>query len=57
MNKSIMISGPDGVGKSSIAEKLKNYYESEELSVEIVWVRFNYYLQNYKFFGRVLGKL
>lgn len=57
MNKSIMISGPDGVGKSSIAEKLKNYYESEELSVELVWVRFNHYLQKIiNFFGRVLGK-
>lgn len=57
MNKNIMLSGPDGVGKSSIAEELRSYYESNGLFAEVIWIRFHHYFQKImNFFGRMIGK-
>jgi hypothetical protein len=52
MKKSIMISGPDGTGKSTIINKLH-----KELGFEIVWLRFHHYLSKIvNMIGRIVGK-
>jgi len=55
--KNIMISGPDGTGKSTISESLQDYYKSENMGVESVWLRFNHYFAKVvNIFGRIFGK-
>jgi thymidylate kinase len=57
MTENIMLSGPDGVGKSAIASELCRYYQANGLAAEVVWLRFHHYLQKImNLFGRVLGK-
>jgi len=57
MIKNIMLSGPDGVGKSTISLALKEYYKSDNVPVEIVWIRFHHYFQKIvNFLGRITGK-
>jgi len=57
MKRIIMISGPDGTGKSTISKKLIEYYQNKNLNVKYVWLRFNHYFSKVvNFFGRMLGK-
>jgi len=52
MRKSIMISGPDGTGKSTIINELH-----KELEFEVVWLRFHHYFSKIvNLVGRILGK-
>jgi len=56
MNK-IMISGPDGTGKSTISVSLERYYQSKGISVKSVWLRFNHYFAKLiNIIGRITGK-
>ena len=57
MIKNIMLSGPDGVGKSAISSELKMYYKSHDIEAEIIWARFHHYFQKVvNFFARMIGK-
>ena len=55
--KTIMISGPDGTGKSTITKALEMYYQSKNKSIKIVWLRFNHYFAKFvNIVGRITGK-
>jgi len=55
--KKIMISGPDGTGKSTISLALETYYKRENISVKSIWLRFNHYFAKIiNVIGRVMGK-
>jgi hypothetical protein len=55
--KHILLSGPDGVGKSTISDALQSYYKSNSIAVGTVWLRFHHYFQKgVNFMGRLLGK-
>ena len=55
--KVILISGPDGVGKSTICTKLMDYYSEQKLSVLVKWLRFNHMLAKLvNVLGRLTGK-
>jgi hypothetical protein len=59
--KSIVISGPDGTGKSSIIQELRNRLQGEdnngESQINVLWLRFNHYTAKIiNMLGRVLGK-
>lgn len=57
MIKNIMLSGPDGVGKSTIASELSVYYKSHDIDAEIIWARFHHYFQKVvNFFARITGQ-
>lgn len=52
-----MLSGPDGVGKTTIAMELCKHYQANGVQVEVVWLRFHHYFQSaINLFGRFLGK-
>jgi len=55
--KNILLCGPDGVGKSTIAVELKSLYRKKGIPVVIVWARFHHYLQRaVNLFARMTGK-
>jgi thymidylate kinase len=55
--KKIIISGPDGTGKSTISKMLINFYKKKGLKVKYVWLRFNHYFSKIiNFVGRISGK-
>jgi len=56
MNR-IMISGPDGTGKSTISTALEIYYKNENINVKSIWLRFNHYFAKLiNVVGRITGK-
>ena len=55
--KNIMLSGPDGTGKSTIASAVIKELSNENIVLVHVWLRFNHYLARVvNFLGRVSGK-
>jgi energy-coupling factor transporter ATP-binding protein EcfA2 len=55
--KNIMISGPDGTGKSTIIKALRGFLELDGVEARIVWLRFHHYLAKVvNLVGRVIGK-
>jgi thymidylate kinase len=54
--KDIMLSGPDGVGKSTITNAVKQSYIKESFTVRVVWLRFfHYFSKVVNFVGRLFG--
>ena len=57
MIKNIMLSGPDGTGKSSIANAVITELKDKNIVLNHVWFRFNHYLAKVvNFVGRIFGK-
>jgi thymidylate kinase len=55
--KNIMISGPDGTGKSTIVEATKQRLVDDKMDIETVWLRFHHYFAKVvNMFGRITGK-
>lgn len=55
--KNIMLSGPDGTGKSTIASALISRLNESNLELSHVWLRFNHYLAKFiNMAGRITGK-
>ncbi len=55
--KRLMISGPDGTGKSTISSELEAYYREKNMRVKSVWLRFNHYFAKLvNVIGRLTGK-
>lgn len=55
--KNIIISGPDGTGKSSIAKAVIKKFSEKNIKLEYVWLRFNHYLSKLlNLIGRISGK-
>lgn len=55
--KNIMLSGPDGTGKSTILMELQKHYQNQGLHVKPVWLRFHHYFAKIvNILGRVTGK-
>ena len=55
--KNIMLSGPDGTGKSTIANALISRLDESNHEVSHVWLRFNHYLAKFiNMVGRITGK-
>ena len=53
----MMISGPDGSGKSTIISALEKSLNNQNITVKTVWLRFNHYTAKIvNFIGRILGK-
>lgn len=53
----IMISGPDGVGKSTIIKELKAEAQLKSIDVKVSWMRFGHFFAKIiNGLGRVLGK-
>ena len=52
-----MLSGPDGTGKSSIADAVINELKNKNIVLNHVWLRFNHYLAKLiNLLGRITGK-
>lgn len=55
--KNVIISGPDGTGKSTITNALSNILKKENIDVNSVWLRFNHYSAKIvNLIGRLLKK-
>ena len=55
--KNIMLSGPDGSGKSTIANALISRLNESNHDLSHVWLRFNHYLAKFtNMVGRITGK-
>jgi hypothetical protein len=55
--KNIMLSGPDGTGKSTIANAIIYRLNESNNEISHVWLRFNHYLAKFiNMFGRLTGK-
>ena len=55
--KNIMLSGPDGSGKSTIANALISRLNESTHDLSHVWLRFNHYLAKFtNMVGRITGK-
>ena len=55
--KNIMLSGPDGAGKSTIISSTKKKLEETQIDTNIVWLRFHHYFAKLvNIFGRITGK-
>jgi DNA polymerase III delta prime subunit len=55
--KNIMLSGPDGTGKSTIANAVITKLKNKNIVLNHVWLRFNHYLAKIiNVIGRVTGK-
>lgn len=55
--KNIMLSGPDGTGKSTIANAIIDKLNEKSKAVSHVWLRFNHYSAKIiNFLGRITGK-
>jgi thymidylate kinase len=55
--KGIMISGPDGTGKSTIIEATRQRLLSDKKDIEVVWLRFHHYFAKIvNTFGRIIRK-
>lgn len=52
-----MLSGPDGTGKSTIADAVITEFKDKNIVLNHVWLRFNHYLSKLiNLFGRIIGK-
>lgn len=57
MIENIMLSGPDGTGKSTILVELQKHYQKQGLQIKPVWLRFHHYFAKLvNVLGRVTGK-
>ena len=54
MIENIMLSGPDGTGKSTILAELQRHYQKQGLQIKPVWLRFHHYFAK---FVNVIGRL
>jgi len=55
--KNILISGPDGTGKSTISSGLHEYYTMQDIDTKTTWLRFSHYLAKLvNVLGRLSGK-
>mgnify|MGYP003669645807 CR=1 FL=1 len=55
--KSIMLSGPDGTGKSTIIEATRKALDHEKIESKVIWLRFHHYLAKIvNGIGRLTGK-
>ena len=55
--KNIMLSGPDGTGKSTIAESVINSFNERGYTIHHIWLRFNHYFSKVvNLIGRISGK-
>jgi hypothetical protein len=55
--KNIMISGPDGTGKSTIIEATRQRLVNDKKDMEVVWMRHHHYFAKVvNMFGRIVGK-
>jgi DNA polymerase III delta prime subunit len=55
--KNIMLSGPDGTGKSTIADAVITELKHKNIVLNHVWLRFNHYLAKIiNLLGRITGK-
>lgn len=53
----IILSGPDGTGKSTILKALQDNYNSKGISSNQIWLRFNHYFSRLiNLIGRISGK-
>lgn len=55
--KNIMLSGPDGTGKSTIISATQKKLEEIQIHIDIVWLRFHHYFAKLvNIIGRITGK-
>lgn len=55
--ENIMLSGPDGTGKSTISKKIVAYYSKKNRKLISVWLRFHHYFAKVvNLIGRLTGK-
>ncbi|MBT5491040.1 hypothetical protein HOK00_01660 [bacterium] len=57
MINNIMLSGPDGTGKSTIIDAIKKELANQNIDISIVWLRFHHYSAKIvNIIGRIFGK-
>ena len=55
--KIIMLSGPDGIGKSTIIESTRKSLQDRNINSKVIWLRFHHYFSKVvNLFGRLIGK-
>ena len=57
VTKNIMLSGPDGTGKSTISDSVIKSFSDKGITYNHIWLRFNHYTAKVvNLFGRITGR-